>query len=220
MYVCFPGTACRTGPLGFYKTIHGSSTFRCRSELCPLVVCGRLLGVKSSFIYKRTVAVKMNAVFAIFLLPVITNCFGDMYTADKNRKIPDFSQEVQPYRMLKVNLLWEKAKKVRQSQTGIFCSIIIISYKFITLELPVYIVTGVATPEYAYKLFCLVDTKNNVITTILLFLFLILVLLLVLLLGLYDLIYILNIYIFYIVIVVLDLTKTLNKVNHSQSPAS
>ena len=61
----------------------------------------------------------MNAVFAIFLLSiVITSCFGNKYTADKNRKIPDFSQEEHPYRMRKVNLLWEKAKKVILSVKG------------------------------------------------------------------------------------------------------
>lgn len=55
----------------------------------------------------------MNAVFAVLLLAVvITGCFGNKYTADKNRKIPDFSLEEHPFRMRKVNLLWEKAKKV------------------------------------------------------------------------------------------------------------
>jgi hypothetical protein len=37
---------------------------------------------------------------------------GGKYSAKNNRKIKDFTLEEHPFRMRKVNLLWDKAKKV------------------------------------------------------------------------------------------------------------
>ncbi|KAK7507177.1 hypothetical protein BaRGS_00001112 [Batillaria attramentaria] len=44
-------------------------------------------------------------------LCIVISCSGSKYTADKNRKIPDFADEDRPFRMQKTNLLWEKARK-------------------------------------------------------------------------------------------------------------
>ena len=51
-------------------------------------------------------------VYSVLVLMYVANCHGNKYTVEKNKKIPDFTLEQRPYRMQKVNLLWEKAKKV------------------------------------------------------------------------------------------------------------
>lgn len=52
--------------------------------------------------------------FSLLLSCLLFFCSCDKKSAYDNVQIPDIVTEERPFRMLKVNLLWEKAKKVTQ----------------------------------------------------------------------------------------------------------
>lgn len=53
----------------------------------------------------------MNFLSLLLVLLSVLFCSGSKYSAEKNTKIEDFTTETRPYRMQKVNLLWQKARK-------------------------------------------------------------------------------------------------------------
>ncbi|XP_076455833.1 alpha-2-macroglobulin receptor-associated protein-like [Babylonia areolata] len=53
----------------------------------------------------------MKLLSLIVILLIVPAWCGSKYSAEKNAKIEDFTAEMRPFRMQKVNLLWQKAKK-------------------------------------------------------------------------------------------------------------